>query len=82
MWRERVESPTGTITHQVVMILTQWSVHQFYLDQTQVKYLHVRYLGIVCDATIFVHKDASLLNFLKALEQSAVVTSQVIIIFY
>lgn len=64
------------------MILTQQSVHQFYLDQTQVKYLHVRYLGIVCDTTIFVPKYASLLNFLKALEQSAVVTSQVIIIFY
>lgn len=46
------------------------------------KDLHVRYLGIVCDTIMFAPKDASLFNFLKALEQSAVVTSQVIIIFY
>lgn len=43
------------------------------------KYLHMRYLGVLCDTILFAPRYTSLFNFLKALEQSAVVTSQIII---
>lgn len=46
---------------------------------SHVKYLHMRYLGILCDNIIFAPKYAIFFNFLKALEQSGVMTSQIII---
>jgi len=39
----------------------------------------MRYLGILCDTILFARKYTGLFNLLKALEQSAVVTSQIII---